>query len=63
MSEEKIELIQLAFRKYENITPCGKRESFAECFTRLDDELMFWFNTEEGSTHMVKTSIMKTRGI
>ena len=59
MGEEKIELIQLAYRRYKNIEPCGTQESFAECFTKSDDELMFWFNTEEGSTRLVTTSMIQ----
>ncbi len=63
MSKEKIELILLASSMHEKIKPCGNCKTYSDCFTKLDDELLFWFDTEEGSTRMVKSSMIDSFNI
>ena len=50
---EKI-LLKKAFKSHNRIFPCGAKASFSECFTIIDENLIFWFNTLDGSTHIVK---------
>lgn len=58
MSQFKKDLIRKAQNRYKKIFPCGANKEFSECFTEFKNELILWFNTEDNSTHVVKT-IMK----
>lgn len=49
--EEK--LVQKAKDIYKNITPCGTKTSFDDCFTIYGDKIFFWFDTEDESTHLL----------
>lgn len=52
LSEEKIELIEEAKRKYEKIYLCVNK-TIDESFTEGNNgKILFWFNTEDKSTHM-----------
>ena len=53
MSDFEKKLIARACKKYKRIYPCDKAKSFAECFTSFNKNIIFWFNTEDGSTHVV----------
>ncbi len=57
MNCKKKKLIQLAYSLYKKIRPCGGRKTFYDCFTTVDDELLFWFDTEDNNTHMIKSSM------
>lgn len=46
-------LIRQAIERYRRIRPCSDRKSFAECFTSSRDTTVFWFNTEDDSTHIL----------
>ena len=66
MEEQKKLLIEKAINKHDKIYPCGKCSSLQECFTMQGDQLLFWYNTEGGSTHVIsgqlewqKTNIVK----
>lgn len=50
--EQKI--MEQALRKYKKIYPCGSKKSLWECFTRYNDSVLFWFNTEDDTTHMIR---------
>jgi hypothetical protein len=52
MSEQKKRLIEKAGRKYGRLSPCGGRKSLDECFTHHGEALLFWFNTDENTTHV-----------
>lgn len=54
MSKYEKRLMKKAYRSHKRIFPCGARASFSECFTIMDGNLFFWFNTKDGSTHIVK---------
>jgi hypothetical protein len=47
------DLIEQAVAKYRTIYPCGLKKSLAECFTLQNNRVVFWFNTEDQSTHML----------
>ena len=53
MSKFEKKLIVRACKKYKRIFPCAKLKSFSDCFTRYKKSVIFWFNTEDGSTHTV----------
>ena len=54
MDEQKKLLIQKAQDKHKKIYPCGRWRSFHECFTMHEGRLLFWYNTECGTTHILK---------
>lgn len=53
MSRNQRRLVREAMSRYRRIFPCGTRARFDDCFTNNGDSLMFWFDTEDGSTHLV----------
>jgi|GEM_PF-3073344 len=54
IENQKKELIEKALKIYGKIYPCLNKPSLNECFTVTKDKgLIFWFNTEDNSTHMV----------
>lgn len=53
----KIELIIRAVIEYRRIFPCGNKKNLFECFTQMGNDLFFWFNTEDNSTHLLKKRI------
>ena len=57
MSKEKKKLVEKARSLYKRIFPCGKKVSFADCFTQDENMLFFWFDTEDHSTHMLVTEL------
>ncbi len=51
------QLIARARERCGEILPCGKRRSLEENFTQLPSgELVFWFNTPDGNTHIERSS-------
>lgn len=50
---DKKELIEKAKLKYKRIFPCGDKKHFSECFTKEENEVIFWFNTEDDTTRVV----------
>jgi hypothetical protein len=57
MSEMQEQLIERARKTYKRIFPCASRRSFDECFTIFGRKFCFWFDTDDGSTHMVVTEV------
>ena len=53
MNELKKKLILAAKERYKDIYPCAHKEELNECFTTENNTVMFWFNTEDRSTHVV----------
>jgi hypothetical protein len=53
MSQVEERLIKKATRIHKKIYPCAHKKDFADCFTKDDKRIMFWFNTEDESTHVV----------
>ena len=50
-------LIDNAKKLYGTISPCSTKPSLNECFTKEDNELLFWFNSVDGSTHLLTKTI------
>jgi hypothetical protein len=57
MNEVKTDMIAEATSDYSIIFPCGNKTSFEDCFTRNGDQLIFWFNTEDHSTHVISKTL------
>ncbi len=53
MESIKRHLIEKALKKYKNIYPCVQKVSFQDCFTTVGPQILFWFNTEDHSTHVM----------
>jgi hypothetical protein len=54
--QQKKQLIKKAEKLFGRIHPCLNKSSLDECFTLTKDNgLIFWFNTDDNSTHMVST--------
>ncbi len=53
MNDIKAHLIEQARREYRRIFPCARRGDLDECFTVEGNKILFWFNTDDDSTHMV----------
>lgn len=51
-------LIAKARKKHgDRISPTAYKRSFRECFTENDGVMIFWYNTEDMSTHVVTERI------
>jgi len=53
MGEKHERLIQKAIEKHERIRPCADKSEFRECFSVFGNKLIFWYNTEDDSTHVL----------
>ncbi|MBD3322737.1 MAG: hypothetical protein GF350_16670 [Chitinivibrionales bacterium] len=60
MSRRKSFLINRALSDYKIIYPCANR-LLKDCFTIHKGCLIFWFNTTDGSTHIIdeRTFLLK----
>jgi len=61
MNEMKRKLIRQARKTYKRIYPCGDKGNLWDCFTEIEDQLVFWFNTEDKSTHLLISSPEKVK--
>jgi len=54
LSLDKILLIAEALEKYPNqvLQPTSGKKKLRECFTEMDGKLLFWYNTNDNSTHI-----------
>jgi len=54
MEETKEYLIKRAQDRHGDIYPCGRTGSLHECFTtNLHGDMVFWYNTPDGRTHII----------
>ncbi len=53
MSELQKKLFERAKERYHHIYPCSDRSEWHECFTVYGGMTLFWFNTEDESTHIL----------
>ena len=54
MDDRKQTLISKAFALYTEIFPCRHKDTLYDCFTTdHKNQLVFWFNTAEGSTRIL----------
>jgi hypothetical protein len=58
MNTLKRKMIAEAQRKYSRIFPCSSRRTLNECFTVEDDQIIFWFNTEDATTHTMTKDLV-----
>lgn len=56
MDEQKKTMIENAEQQYQVIRPCGSNTSLSDCFTTVGDTIVFWFNTEDRSTHIITSN-------
>jgi hypothetical protein len=52
MSKKQKRMIIRALRRNGRIFPCATRANLRECFSCFEDSLIFWYNTQDGSTHV-----------
>ncbi|NLE02713.1 MAG: hypothetical protein GX640_22840 [Fibrobacter sp.] len=57
MGELELRMIKLASQKHQKIFPCSHKEHFSDCFTRYENQICFWYNTEDQSTHVITAII------
>jgi hypothetical protein len=57
MNEKKAQLIEQARRQYRRIFPCSTNRDLDDCFTIEGSKVLFWFNTDDDSTHMVTSDM------
>ena len=53
MGKSEKKLYKRAKEIYKHITPCGSKKDFSECFTKYENKIFFWFDTEDDSTHLL----------
>jgi len=54
VSDRKQALIDQARKRHGEIQPCSGKERLEDCFSEENPcGLMFWFNTEDGSTRVL----------
>jgi hypothetical protein len=58
MGDVQLELIQMAIDKHKRIFPCGNAAVLGECFTTTEDRVLFWYNTEDDSTHLLEQTLV-----
>ena len=51
------EMVQSALREHAVIYPCSNKNSLRECFTRDRSNCLFWFNTIDNSTHVLRVPL------
>jgi len=53
-------LVMAAKNRHGKIYPCGPNQNLLACMTELDENTTcLWYNTEDGSTHVVTNNGMK----
>ena len=57
----KTSLITRAMKKYDRIFPV-KGKKIEECFSRERDLVLFWYNTEDNSTHIEMETLEQEEG-
>ena len=57
MGTLKEQLIANAISQHRKIFPCVGRHSLEDCFTFEKGRIVFWFNTEDHSTHMMLADV------
>jgi hypothetical protein len=53
MRDLENDLIIQATRRHKKIFPCADKQEFSDCFTRCGNKVLFWYNTEDNSTHVM----------
>lgn len=53
MNAIKNKMIKDAQRRFSSIYPVKSRNTLQDCFTVEKDIIIFWFNTDDASTHTI----------
>jgi hypothetical protein len=53
----KRDLIKKAKKEYNKISPCLLHKDFSNSFTIFEDNIIFWFNTDDESTRAIISKI------
>lgn len=59
MNELEQRMVLKAKKKHEKIFPCAHKQHFSDCFTRHENQVFFWYNTEDQSTHVITATDRK----
>jgi len=59
MNSLEQKLYNEAVKIHKDILPCGRKKTFSECYTEEQGVTIFWYDTEDGSTHLVLSSKLK----
>jgi hypothetical protein len=57
MTELESKLLKKAIDMHSKIYPCSYHKEFKYCFTKENNKLYFWYNTEDNSTHVIAEDI------
>ena len=63
MSELERKMILQATKRHKKIYPCSNRDELSACFTRHEDMIFFWYNTEDKSTHLLTAEFRDQDGV
>ena len=63
MGELELQIIDKAKKAHKKIYPCASKKSLSECFTKNENHLLFWFNTEDSSTHVVAHPLSENKKV
>lgn len=50
-------MVEEAGRRHGIVRPCGGRRSLKECFFVWDNTAYLWYNSRDGSTHLLSASL------
>lgn len=57
MTDVEKNLLRRAHEMHSTIFPCPPGKDFKYCFTRDQEKIYFWFNTEDRSTHVIAADL------
>jgi hypothetical protein len=57
MNELKRKMINQARQQYQQIFPCAMHGTLDDCFTEEENRVLFWFNTEDRTTHIIAADV------
>jgi hypothetical protein len=59
MNEQKQKMIRTAKQQYAAIYPCASKKNLGECFTFEENQIVFWFNTADSTTHVLTQKLSR----
>jgi len=59
MNDIQNKMIKKAEKMHKKIYPCAEKSNLEDCFTKSNDFVFFWYNTEDHSTHVLTESLRK----
>jgi len=57
MGSIHLAMIKEAMRKYGKISICPTAKTLSASFTRAENDLLFWFNTQDQTTRIISVSL------